>query len=543
MRFDNLYLYAMINELAILNIGARIEKIHQPTQHEVIINLRTANGNKKLLLSIHPETFRIHWSERSFENPKQPKAFCVVLRKYLEGGKLLKIEQLHQDRIVKITVESYDAIGDLKQYSLYLELMGKHSNLILVDEQGMILDSFKHIDITQSTYREIIPKRKYILPERSCLQTDPNFPFFLQPLLKQWLSQHEYKPHTLLLHAKNPKGYYYHNPQTKKSTVCFMDIATVFSVTEQAIESLVFPTLSEAMDTYYYQLTNRQQLQEKTSSLLQFVQSHEKKNQRKLKKLEKELTVAVDYEKYQQIGNLILTQQYKISERATEIALENYYNDPMEIIIVKLNPQLDASQNAQSYFKKYTKGKIAITKIAEQIAKTQAEIAYFETITQSLAQADLQQATEIRHELEQQNYLRIRRQKQKQLKPQLQYTEFTYNGVAILVGRNNLQNDYVTFKKKRKGFTWLHVKDAPGSHILICSLEASSEVIEAAALLAAYYSKVRESENVAVDYTLVQNVSKPSGAKPGFVIYKEQKTTYVTPNLSNMLSKFPKHTF
>lgn len=533
MKTDNLYLYALMHELAYLNEGARIEKIHQPTQYEVTLNLRTKIGNKKLLLSIHPETFRMQMTTRSFENPMQPKSFCVVLRKYIEGGMITACEQLHQDRIIRLTIQAYNAVGDLVVYYLYVELMGKYSNLILVDQTEMIIDALKKVDITKSEYREVLPRLKYYLPKLQ--EQNQGFNYYVQPFLKQWLTTHDYNAEVLLLQAKTPKGYFY-KLVDNKMVYCFFDIATVFA--DQLKEQIVFETLSEAIDLYFYEQNIHQQLKEKTTSLLTFVDQAEKRNKRKIKKLQQELANAENYEMYQMLGNLILTGQHLIAPRQKEVTLDNYYADPISKITIALDEQKTATENANQYFKKYNKGKTAIEKLHEQIAKTKAEISYFDTINQSLAFADLKQAEEIRQELTEEGYLKAKH-RQMQTKKTPQFAQYSHQGVTYLVGKNNLQNDYISFKMRRKDFTWLHVKDFPGSHVLITKRPPlTDDELLAGALLAAYYSKMRESENVAVDYTLVQNVNKPSGAKPGFVIYREQKTLFVTPSLTNIKQFF-----
>ena len=531
MKTDNLYLYALMQELDYLNQGARIEKIHQPTQYEITLNVRTKKGNKKLLISIHPETFRFHMTTRAFENPKQPKGFCVVLRKYLEGGVITKVEQLYHDRIIRLTIQSYNAVGDLVEYFLYTELMGKYSNLILVDQDEKIIDALKRVDITKSEYREVLPKLKYYLP---ALHENPQeFKFYLQPFLKAWLKQNNFTEEVLLLHAQTPKGYYY-KLVNGKAIYSFLAIDAVIDIKEV----LTFDTLSEAIDLYYYEQTIAQQLREKTMNLLHFVNQTVKRNDKKIKKLTKELHTAENYEQYQMIGNLLLAQQYTLSDYQKEVTLDNYYVEPLDKIHVQLNEQKTIVENAQQYFKKYTKAKTAIEKLQEQIQKTQAEINYFDTITQSLAHADLKQADEIREELVIEGYFKQKGTIKKQKKVP-QFSTYHFAGVDYLVGKNNLQNDYVTFKMRRRDYTWLHVKDFPGSHVLITKKGTLDEdKLVAGALLAAYFSKMRESDNVAVDYTFVQHVSKPSGAKSGFVIYREQKTLYVTPSLTNMQKYF-----
>ena len=532
MNLDNLSIYALVEELSYLNEGARIEKIHQPTQYEALFHLRTKEGNKKMLVSIHPETFRLHMTTRTFENPLQPKSFCVVLRKYIEGGVITKIKQLYKDRIIRLTIRVYNAVGDLVEYFLYVELMGKYSNLILVDQEGIIVDALKKVDITKSEYREVLPRLKYYLPKMGEPKT--GFAYYLQPFLKNWLEQQNFQPEMLLLHAKEAKGYYY-RLQNEKILYSFIDVSTSLADIK---EQFVFASFSEAIDLAYYERTISQQLKEKTSNLLTFVNQFEKRNIRKLAKLKQELVDAEDNETYQIIGNLLLAQQYKVGLHQEEVVLDNFYVADNSTITVKLDPWKNAAQNAQLYFKRYNKGKTAIAKLQEQILKTEEELAYFETISQSLEYSDLKQADEIREELVAEGYYRDRSKKvAKKTKPN--FSHYVYQDVDYYVGKNNLQNDYVTFKMRRKDYTWLHVKDFPGSHVLIAKkAPISEEELHVGALLAAHFSKMRTSENVAVDYTLVQHVTKPSGAKPGFVIYREQKTIFVTPSLTNLQKYF-----
>jgi len=531
MKTDNLTVYAMMHELHEPLVSARIEKIHQPTQYELTIALRTRKGNAKLLISIHPETFRFHLSERNFENPLQPKAFCLVLRKHLSGGMITNVQQIGHDRIIALDVESYNAIGDLVRYKLYVELMGKYSNVVLVDEADKIIDAFKKVDETKSADRHILPKLTYYLP--AVPKKNEEQPFYIQPFLQKWLELNDETEDVLVEAAKQPTGHYY-RLMNGKSVYAFLAIDNALEIKEK----LTFPTLSEAIDLYYYEQTIAQQLKEKTRHLLHIVEQTYKRDQKKQKKLAAEYADAVDYERYQLIGNLLLAQQHVLPTHAPHVTLTNYYDEAQAQFEVQLDPQKTINGNAQAYFKKYTKAKTAIDKLQEQLAKNEKEIAYFETIHQSLQYADLQQAGEIAQELQEQGYIKSKQKvKTKSKKPQ--YSQYEYNGVVYLVGKNNLQNDYVTFKMKRKDYTWLHVKGAPGSHVLITSkAPLAEEVVYVGALLAAYFSKMRESENVPVDYTLVQHVHKPNGAKPGFVTYKEQKTLYVTPSLTEVQKYF-----
>ena len=258
MKIDNLYTRALIAEMQYLHEGARIEKIHQPTQYEVLLHLRTMQGNKKLLLSIHPETFRFHMTKRTIENPMQPKQFCLVLRKHLEGGKITSIEQLAHDRHIKITVETYNSVGDEVKRFLYLEMMGRHSNLILTDEANQIFDVLKRVDITKNEYRELLPRLPYVVPPVQQKNPEQGL-YYIQPFLKDWLALHNYQPEVLAMYALEPKGYYYRSLTSKKEFISFMDISD--SLEKDAYEIIERETLSEALDIYFSDRVQKQQLQ------------------------------------------------------------------------------------------------------------------------------------------------------------------------------------------------------------------------------------------------------------------------------------------
>lgn len=540
MKIDNLYTRALVHELQFLDEGARIEKVHQPTQYEVILNLRTKQGNKRLLLSIHPETFRFHFTTRAFENPREPKQFCLALRKHIESGRITAIEQIGNDRHIKITVDTYDVVGNPVKRYVYLELMGRHSNLILVDENNKIIDALKRLDVTQNEYREILPHAEYVLPQQNTGDEKRDSSFYVQPPLQKWIAAHEYETNVLALRAMDPRGVYYRFLDTNKVWLGFMEVDEVFD--GERFEKIVFPTLSEALDLFYYDRMQRQQLKEKVTSLLQFVQKTDKRNRKKLKNLANDLAKAEDYDKYQEYGNLLLAHQGQLNDHVKSVEVVNYFSPEQEKVTIPMDEKSTVAQNAQKYFKRYTKSKTAIVKVQEQIEATEEEIAYFETIFQALDQADLETAEQIRTELVEGGYLKQRRQKIRgQKKPQ--FTTFMFDDTKILVGKNNLQNDQITMKERRKDYIWLHIKDFPGSHVLVCSKEPNEETIHAAGMLAAYFSKLRMSENVAVDYTQVQHVSKPTGAKPGYVIYVKQKTMFVTPTVSALQELFPEDIF
>lgn len=542
MAFDGLFTKAMTSELQQL-VSGRISKVHQPNQLELLLQIRAQGKNHKLLISIHPSYSRIHLTNTANVNPSEPPMFCMLLRKHIEGGVITAVEQHGSDRLIILRIRARNEIGDEIERELHVEMMGRHSNIILVDaERDMILDSLKHLPPSVNSYRTILPGQDYIFPpsqdKRNPYDKEANFSGLsskeivsefagFSPLtakeLEYRLANDASSAQAFLndFTTAQPNGYYVE--QQGKSYFS----ATPLTHLEQ--ENIRFDNLSELLDRIYYAKAERDRVKQQAGDLERWLQNEIAKLKLKLKKLQKEQDQAQKRDQLQLNGELIMANLHTIKKGMKQVDVVNYYNE--ETVTITLDPRKTPIENSQKYYSRYQKAKTAVVKTQEQIHKTEEDIRYFEQLMQQVQQAGLSDIEEIREELAEQGYMKAQKSKKKKkpTKPSVE-NYVSSHGIAISVGKNNKQNDYVTFKVASKSDTWLHTKDIPGSHVVIHSQEPDEETILEAAAIAAYFSKARDSASVPVDYTEVRQVKKPSGAKPGFVIYFEQKTVYVTPD-------------
>lgn len=554
MAYDGLFTIAMTKELQQLVTG-RIAKVHQPNAQEVIFTIRANGANKKLLFSIHPTYARVHMTEQTIENPPEPPMFCSLLRKHVEGGFIETIEQLDADRILKLTISSKNEIGDPITRYIYAEIMGRHSNLIMVDaETEKIVDSLKHLPPAMNSYRTVLPGSIYIAPPKQdkwnpVTVTDEQLAEFFteirdaKEIMQQFVGFSPLHANELLFRAQE---------QQVPTVSIFRDFVNEFVVggikptyLEQGRKVIFSPidlhsfeepktyynTLSELLDRVFFARAERDRVKQQAGDLENWLQAEINKLKLKLKKLDQDLKRAQNLDQYQLFGELLMANLYQFEKGAKSVTVENYYSETGDKITIPLSERKTPIENAQSYYAKYNKFKHALVKVEEQIQIATADIEYFELLAQQVQQASPADIEEIREELAEQGYMRLKKSKRrkKPVKPTPEkYVSST--GVPISIGKNNKQNDYLTFKIARKWETWLHTKDIPGSHVVIHSDDPDEQTILEAATLAAYFSKARESSSVPVDYTEVKQVKKPSGAKPGFVIYFEQKTVFVTPD-------------
>ena len=559
MSFDGLFTRNMTKELNENLLHGRINKIHQPYKNEIIMVIRANGKNHKVLLSAHPSYSRVQLTAETYDNPSVPPMFCMLLRKHLEGSIIEEISQIELDRMIVFEVKGRNEIGDISYKQLIIEIMGRHSNIILVDkERNMILDSIKHISPSMNTHRTVLPGHTYVLPpqqdkidplEAETVDVLRALDFNSGKLDKQivqsfagisplYAKEVVYRAGigsgaaiaesflSLIAHAKN-----YDIAPTliteDKETFYWMDLQHLGG------EKQTFPSLSELLDRFFYQKAARDRVKQQGNDLERFIRNERDKNVNKITKLERTLDDAQQADRYQLLGELLTSNLYAVERGMTEVSVVNYYDENGESITIPLNPQKSPSDNAQNYFSRYQKAKNAIKIVHEQIEKAQEEIVYLEQLLQQLESASTKDVEEIREELEEEGYLKVRKQTKKKkanMKPVLeQYT--STDGTQILVGKNNKQNDYLTNRVAGRDEVWLHTKDIPGSHVVIKSSNPTDETIKEAANIAAYFSKARESSSVPVDFTEVKQVKKPKGAKPGFVIYEGQQTVYVTPDL------------
>ncbi|NBD26424.1 Rqc2 family fibronectin-binding protein [Paenibacillus glycinis] len=604
MALDGIVTRAVADELQAC-IGARIHKIHQPTPHDLVLQIRGGGIQGRLLLSANPTYPRVHWTEQSYTNPMEAPMFCMLMRKYCEGAVIEAIRQVGNERILHIDVRQRDELGDTFQKRIVVELMGRHSNIILLDAASdAIHDGIHHVTPSISSFRVVMPGTPYVAPP----EQGKHDPFAVSD--ERELAEALHVAGSLLLHPPVPDEDSIHfgtapkpvpaesltpeklivaaysgvspllareivfrgTPRAEGSLPNGLDelqrtagaiwpvfremmerfrlrdyepqIVTLnggsgksaFSVTALTHldgEAAGFDTVSACLEAFYGDKAQRDTVKQRVSDLIRFLQNERGKNEKKLEKLEDSLREAQDADKFRMLGDLLTSNLHLIQRGDTSVELVNYYEEEMPSVTLPLDPQLTPSQNAQRLFKKYAKFRNSQTFVAEQMAKAREEIDYLSSLLQQLDSASLADIEEIRDELAEQGYMRQREKRGARKKKPKQPALLCYTsseGLPIYVGKNNTQNDFLTNKVAGPGDTWLHTKDIPGSHVVIRGTGFNDRTLEEAAMLAAQFSQARSSSMVPVDYTLVRHVKKPSGAKPGFVIYDHQKTLFITPD-------------
>lgn len=569
MALDGIVTRAIVHELQSCR-GARINKIYQPNDRDIVFHIRTQQGNAKLLLSANPTYPRVHLTQETFLNPAEAPMFCMILRKHCESGIIEDIQQVGMERIIHITIRQRDELGDISSKKIIVELMGRHSNIILLDPaSGTILDGINHVTPAISSYRVVMPGFSYTNPpeqhklnpletlqeafRESCLLNEEQaVPWLvgafsgLSPLAAQEIANRAGEGSPGELEGEKDCGSLWsafdevmeqvRNHQYTPVTGVNAKGKSVFSVIPLTLlvdETTTYESVSRCMEDYYGDKAQRDTVKQKVSDLLRFLQNERTKNIKKLDNLKMDLKEAGDADRYRIFGELLFASLHQIQKGDREVLLVNFYDEEQATVTIPLDPLLTPSDNAQRYFKKYNKYKNSLAVIDEQLIKTREEINYIENLLQQLSHASLNDIDEIRDELIQQGYLRDRNRKAKKKKKNDKPTLHVYTsseGIELYVGKNNLQNEYVTNRLASSNDTWLHTKDIPGSHVVIRSSDYGDATLQEAAQLAAYYSQAKESSSVPVDYTLIRHVRKPNGAKPGFVIYDNQKTLFVTPD-------------
>lgn len=581
MSFDGIVLYGIIHELQQLLVGNKINRIYQPNKNELIFFIIHNRKEHKLIVSADAVNCRIHLSDTIKQNPSSPPMFCMLLRKYLLGGKIKSIFQKGLERIVEIAINNTDEFMQLKEYKLIIEIMGKHSNIILTDSQNTVIDSIKRISFEVNRYREILPGKTYSNPpleeKINLMLVDDDY--IISTLKEVSISQHT-KPLSKWI-LDNFAGFSGASAQEvavrakvdHKLPICQLSdeqieqIAKVFSKlrecllhcrfdpyiyfdheTKEPMDFWIFPmelyhqkeckpsnsTVNGAVDFFYLQKMNFAAVNTLKHHLRSQVMKHEKKLKQNLRYLKERLNKTSDLTKYKLWGELLSANLYRIKPGQSQVKLLNFYNLNEEIVI-PLNEKLSPSHNAQLYFNKYKKLQATKKNVEARIKNTLMEMDYLESTLVNIEYSQtLQDLSEIQQELESQNYIKTNTPNRRKLEISKPLRFRSSDGAVIYVGKNNRQNDILTFKKSKPDDIWLHAKNTPGSHVVIETQGnvVSDMTLTEAAILAAYFSNGRNSSNVPVDYTLVCHVKKPSGAKPGFVIYYHQKTLYVTPDES-----------
>lgn len=561
MAFDGIITYAVTKELEKNILHNRVEKIYMPTKNEIIFIFHGNREKWKLLISIDASNARFHLTKQSKENPAKAPQFCMVLRKYLQGAKLIKIQQFGLDRVVSFEFENINELGDCVHYQLFIELMGKYSNIILVNDENKILDSIRHVDFTMSSIREVLPAREYLLPntldKREFLTMDyeqfvanlqvaamdPYFSLENMPKLmanqfvgfsKTFMQQLFYACSiTDQFRSDNTKQLFQKIhlvlQQIQSNMVKLTSYENDFHIdlSDFSTSSEITP-ISDFLDDYYLQKETAQNLKTVKFNLQKDVSSFRLKYEKNLKRVNEILEDAYEMEKYKLYGELISANIYRMEMGLKEIQLENYY-DNNNLVSIPLKENLSPSRNAQAYFKKYNKLKNAISYATVQKEEYEKNIDYLDDVIFLISEAaSLNELAQIKLELAEAGYLKVASGKRKYHDDvALEPFSYTHNGITILVGRNNLQNDKLTLKDAKKTDTWLHTKDIHGSHVVIKSDTVPDDTLAYAAKLAVQHSQAKNSSKVPVDYTLIKYVHKPNGAKPGKVIYTNYRTIYI----------------
>lgn len=549
MTFDGLFTHAMIHELNQTLQNGRVTKISQPYPNEVILTIRANRTNYPVLLSANPRYARFQITQIPYTNPAVPTNFTMMLRKYLEGAKLLKIKQLDNDRVVYFEFLTRNELGDKLPLLLSAEIMGRYSNVILINQStNKIIDTIKHVGMDQNRYRTLLPGATYRQPPtqnkenpfeqdsntfEELIQKYPNREVLADNLLKQYqgISRDNALALADKLHSSNNFVQAFNDFLAMTEDPIPTMNGNNFSIFTDNPNDKKFTTLSEMLDVFYHTKANRDRVQQQGGQLLHVIRKNLQRNKKKLKKLSNELKATENADEYRIKGEVLTTYLYQIKRGMTKITLPNFYDNNKEITI-SLSNQLSPSQNAQKYFKKYQKLKNAVTFVNEQIELTKKEVAYLEEIQTQIELATPADLNDIKTELQQEGYIKKKQQKSKhssRVKINKPESFIASDGTEILVGKNNLQNEKLTLHTAKKTDIWLHAKNIPGSHVIIKSNNPSDETLFEAAMLAAYFSKFRSSANVPIDYVQIKNIRKPNGSKPGFVIYEGQKTLTVTP--------------
>ncbi len=538
MPFDGLVTRKICKEYNEKLINGKVDKIIEPTKDEIIFFIRNNRNTYKLLLSINAENARTNITNiDNIVNPQKPFNFCMVLRKYLLNARLINVIQIENDRILNFVFENSNELGDKEIKNLIIEIMGKHSNIILTTEKDTIIDSIKHVDFSMSSVREVMPGRKYILPSNQekqnpfCVSKDD----FYKLIEKNHSISSNFSGISSILNS-NEELYNYENFINFISSSSPVILYNKNEIKDFYFSHLnydnfkSFSSISEVVDLFYLSKLNTQKINTKKNNLLAVVTSSINKVQKKINIAEEKIKTTSDMENIRKKGELLQANIYKIEPYTNKITVEDYYNNNLPITI-DLDENLSASQNIQKIYKKYNKLKNTLIASNNQKNILQNELNYLESLAFEIQLAsNLEELSDIESELISEGFLKVQKNKKEVIKST--YLKFFYNGFNIFVGKNNVQNDKLTFSIANKSDIWFHVKNAPGSHTILKTdnLPVSQDVLNFAASLAAFYSKLSSSPKVEVDFTTVKNVKKIPGAKPGMVIYENYKTLYLEPN-------------
>ncbi len=580
MPFDGITTYSVVQELKDKLIHGKINKIYQPESDEILFNINSRGNKYSLLISANNNNPRIHLTEHTKDNPLAPPMFCMLLRKNIQNSTILEVNQLGLDRIVEIRLGTKNELGDYVMKKLVVEIMGRHSNIILINEpEEIIVDSIKRVGKNISSFREVLPGKVYKAPPQDkkepigvsreqffsflhgYSQNKTLYKFIIDTFIGVSPPLSREICHRAKINSDSPlseltdenentlykvfsdlytrlEGHLQAIMYTNENKSKVYDFSAIDYTYYELYHKTSYESISALLEEYYYLRDSLARIQNKSSSMVQMLNNKLERDYHKLDKQLKEFQDAEDAEIYRKYGELITSQIYLLKGGEKHAILSDYYTG--EEIEIPLSVQLSPSENAQKYFKKYNKGKRAKEYLKEQMAITKEEIYYLESQIDNIRKCtEIEEFNEIKEELIENGYLKAQgRKKQSKKKDTVsQPMKYLYDGVEIYVGKNNKQNEYLTTRFAAKTDLWLHVKDIPGSHVIIKkdADKVDDNLLQTAALLAAYYSKGKDSSNIPVDYTAVKYVKKTKGAKTGMVIYTDQKTLYVTPTEEEVL--------
>lgn len=551
MSFDGMFTHSMVNELNNSLKGGRISKIQQPFANELILTIRSERKNRQLLLSAHPSYARIQVIDQPFENPAKPSTFVMSLRKYITSAIVQNFRQLNNDRVVSIDLSAKNELGDIHSYTMTIEIMSRHSNIFLINnDDGKIIDLIKRVSPENNSFRGLLPGDLYKLPPAQ----DKTNPFVAEESdfadlnsasdIRQkfeGIGIDTSNELMAIIDAKQDPVEFIHSfdelvsPNTAKQAA--NNKLGFFPVEYKDTTKVIgyYPTLGQLLDNYYLDRARVDRIEQQTKSITHRLSIILKKDKSKIKKLNKQLSQTKIMDKYNLFGELLTTYMSQIKRGEKSITLTNYYNN--EEVKIPLNPEYSPSENAQSYYKKYRKLQNSIPHIKQQLQITTDEVNYLNSVLASLEYVDIEDVDGIIEELEESGYIKKKKKNRRKKRKKTVGEHFeSSTGVPFVVGKNNIENDKLTMKLAQKNHYWLHVKDIPGSHVILETSHPDDQSLLEAASVAAFYSKARESTKVPVDYIQVKHIRKPNGAKPGFVIFEGQKTMLVDPD-RNLVEK------
>lgn len=574
MALDGAFLYAVKNELQML-IGGRVDKVYQPSREEIIISIRTVKGVFRLLISASASSARVHITETQVDNPMTPPMFCMLLRKHLGGGKLAQIRQDGLERILFLDFNCTNELGDPVTITLACEIMGKYSNLIAINNDGRIIDSIKRVDEDMSRERLVLPGIKYEMPPRderiSFVHSSEEeiraaldrmkpaelskgligvFEGISPVLAREWAyyAARGNEVRTDELDGNIKDRLVFAIMQSKEALTAGKCCYTAVMTKEGLLKDFSFVRLSQygalmitkelesasgLLDYFYAQRDRAARLKQRANDLFRLLVNTSERITKRLANQREELKECDKKNEMKLMGDLISANIYRINKGDSTVKLENFYDENCPEIEIKLDSRLTPAQNAQKYYSVYRKSVTAEKKLAEQIALGEEELQYIDSVFDALTRADSEnEVNELRMELAEQGYIRAVRLKGKPLKSQPPIEYLSSDGYTIFAGRNNKQNDKLTLKTAAKTDIWLHTHNIAGSHVIIVTdgTTPPDRTIEEAAIIAAVNSKAKDSAQVPVDYCLDKFVKKPAGAKPGMVIFTNNKTAYVNPD-------------